>query len=268
MVKIDFTGRTAIITGAAGAIGSGIAKVFAKAGASLAICDMREDALIEAAGRLRTQFSTRVEPYLLNITDTENIYQVSDKVAADFGGIDFFIHSAGAASAANGDGGKFNDVSMEAAETLVQTNIMATGHFMKSVLKHMLPRSFGRIVLVASIAGRYGVDHMPWYGATKAAMIHLAQTVARSHAKEGITCNAICPGVVMSGMMKERMRLAAKRDSCTYEEAFHRFIDGWCPQGEPQEPQDMGNAAAFFCSDLGRHVNGQTLNVCGGARVN
>ena len=268
MIQLDFSGKTAYITGGAGFIGEGIASAFAEGGANIAIADMNQEWMDQARERITSKYGVTVRTYPLNISIEDDVTRVTDQVFQDFGRMDIFSQVASPGPSKVGDVGPFYNVPMSAAKTLVETNLYGTAYCVRSVLKYMLEQKSGKILLVASISGRYGLEDFSWYGATKAAMIHLTQSIARGHNREGINCNAICPGVVLSPLLRGRFAVLAEQQGRTAQEVEQEFVGGWCPQGEAQTPEDMGYAAAFLCSDQARHINGQTLNVCGAARVN
>lgn len=265
---MDFKGRVAYIIGGAGTIGSGIAGAFAAGGADIALGDIQEEWMANLAEQLRRDYGVTVRTYVADITKPDTLYAAADKVVADFGKMDIFCQVASPSASSVGDKGPFYGVPMEAAEIMVNADLIGTGHACKAALKHMLPAKYGRILIVSSQTARFGIDDFVWYGAAKAGLIHLTQSIARSHCKEGITCNAICPGVVISNLLKKRFEILAAEQGRTAKEVEDEFVQAMVPQGVPQTPEDMGYAAAFLCSDLAVHITGQSLNVCGGTKVN
>ncbi len=266
---MDFKGKVAYIIGGAGTIGGGIAGAFAAGGADIALGDIREDWMDETAERLERDYGVTVRKYVADITKPDTLYEAADKVYQDFGKIDIFSQVASPSASSAGDKGPFYGVPMSAAHLLVEADLLGTGHACKAVLKYMLPAKSGRILIVSSQTARYGIDEFVWYGAAKAGLIHLTQSIARSHAKEGITCNAICPGVVISNLLRTRFEVFAKESGKSVEQVEAEFVESMhIPQGCTQSPEDMGYAAAFLCSDLAKHITGQSLNVCGGMKVN
>lgn len=263
-MKIDLSGQTAVVTGAAGGIGSGIVEALAKCGANIAVTDINLAAaqgLVEACQR---QYQVTMKAYTLDIGVEAHIKDVFEEVHRDFGQIDVLV--AGAAYA--GEGKNYYETPMEAARKIMDVNVHGTGMCIKEALHYMLPRNHGRIITISSVAGREGTAGTPNYSISKAAIISMTQSVAKAHAKEGITANSVCPGYLLTDLWKKGVEKYSKILNKTPEETWKMLALDRMATGRAQEPEDIGNAVAFLASDLAKNITGQALNVCGGAKFN
>ncbi|MGI6453624.1 MAG: SDR family NAD(P)-dependent oxidoreductase [Syntrophomonadaceae bacterium] len=270
MLEIKFDGRVAVILGGAGGIGKGIVKVFAQCGASLAVVDINLPEAQKVAEQSAEKYGVKAKAYKLDMADEDQVNSVFKQIHDDFSSLDIVIIASGVGSAQSGEKANFYDSPSTASQRIVQVNILGTGYCLKAALNYMIPQNYGRIVTLASIAGRRASANGAGanYASSKAAIISMTQSVARAHAKQGITCNCICPGYIYTEMLGSRFSAIAKRMGVTAEEVWQSFALDKIPQGVDQTPEDIGFAAAFLVSDRARHITGQTLNVDGGAVLN
>ena len=133
---------------------------------------------------------------------------------------------------------------------------------------YMLPRKYGKIITIASIAGRCGTAAVANYAISKAGMIAMTQSVARAHANQNINVNSVCPGYVLTEMWEKGVEKFSKIMGKTPEETWKILALDKIAMGRAQTPEDMGNAVAFLASDLAKNITGQALNVCGGSMFN
>lgn len=268
MFEINLSGQVAAVTGGNGAIGKGICESLAAAGVDIAVLEYKEEVARQVAAELEEKYGVKAIGYGADITDEEQIQQVIDKVHGAFGKIDILATAAGISGSANGDVTP-HETATASAHKIMDANFFGTVYPIRAALPYMRERKYGRIIIVSSIAGRGASNgRLAFYGAAKSALIHFTQSIARAYCKEGITCNAILPGFVFSQIYVDTCAVYAERWNCTPEEAWKRIALDNIPQGEAQTPEDMGNAALFFASEMGRHITGQSLNVCGGTRMN
>lgn len=263
-MKIDLTGQTAVVTGAAGGIGRGIVEALAKCGANVAVTDINLEAAQEVVREFQEKYQGKMTAYALDIAEEEDIQQVFKHIQETLGTLDILV--AGAAFA--GEGKNYLETPMEAARKIMDVNVHGTGMCIKEALHYMLPRKYGRIITISSVAGREGTAGTPNYSISKAAIISMTQSVAKAHAKEGITANSVCPGYLLTDLWKKGLEKYSKILNKTPEETWKMLALDRMATGRAQEPEDIGNAVAFLASDLAKNITGQALNVCGGAKFN
>lgn len=246
----ELAGKTAFITGASRGIGAALAAGLAEHGADVAICDLAREA--EALAKVKAQVEAagrKCWTYELDVTDKAAIEKVVADLTAKAGGIDILVNNAGILKPAlltelsEGDWDAHFDVN--AKGVLLVTN---------AVLPQMRARKSGRIINIASIAGRQGVPTQGHYAATKSTVITLTRVFAQEVGMDGVTVNAICPGIILTEMGKNNLGSQDAIDHWTEVTALKRLGD----------PKDIVGPTVFFASDLSSFVTGQALNVCGG----
>ncbi len=263
-MKIDLNGKVAVVTGAGGGIGEGIVKSLAKCGANIAVTDVNFKAAKIVADRINENYDIKSIPYKLDISNEKEVKDVFEIINTEFSQIDILVTAAGIA----GEGPSYYQTSMETAKKITDVNLHGTGICIKAALEYMIPQKFGKIVTISSIAGRTGTVSTANYSITKAAIIALTQSVAKAHAKQGINVNSICPGYLYTKMWEQGVQKYSKILNLTPEETWKKLALDNMATGRAQEPEDIGNAAAFLVSDLAKNITGQALNVCGGAKFN
>lgn len=251
-------GKIALVTGASRGIGQGIALSFAKAGADVALADISIDVLEETKSLVEKE-GVKVKTYQVDVTDFDTVRTMVQAVAADFGTLDVAVNNAGVLGIH-----KVIDMTPEQWDQVF--NVNAKGVFLcsKAELEVMLPNKSGRIINVSSILGKTGMSDVSAYSASKFAVVGFTNSLAKEVAKEGITVNALCPGIVGTGMWRGDKGLAKAfaKDGETEEQSWERNQESLLPQGEAQTPEDMGQLAVYLAS--APHVTGQAISVDGG----
>ena len=261
--------RTALVTGGARGLGEGIALVLGERGADVGVCDINLEGAQQTADEI-AGFGRKSLAYRLDVTSQSQLREIVDAALSDFGRIDILVNAAGVIGAPG-----FEDTTGSREEDWDLTfdvNVKGTALTSDAVSPHMKVRRFGKIVNIASHAGRGGGAGGGAYGASKAAVIHLTQSYAMDLAPFNINVNAICPGSIWTPMW-ERIAVRTQRNNpeqshLTPREIFDSAIQERCPLGREQTPEDIGKAVAFFASDDALNITGQSLNVNGGIRMN
>jgi|TARA_R110001583_G_scaffold181930_1_gene339463 meso-butanediol dehydrogenase/(S,S)-butanediol dehydrogenase/diacetyl reductase len=255
---MPLNGKNALVTGAGRGIGQGIAIALAEAGANVAVADMDLSIAKQTAEKI-AKLGRRTLALEVNVTDPESVKKMVQQVEADFGEVNIAVNNAGIVS--------LNSVEKLSAEEW--DNVMgvnAKGVFLctQAELTVMRPRKFGRIINVSSIAGKVGFPGLSHYSASKFAVIGFSNAVAKEVAGEGITVNALCPGVVGTGMWRGENGLSARwaQEGETEEQSWERHQKTLLPQGVAQTPEDMGQLVVYLAS--ASHVTGQAIAVDGG----
>lgn len=238
-------GKTALITGGAQGIGAALAEGLAKSGADIVIADLPSQEGAYEAVRVIIEAEGQTCRYVpMNVTDKASI---EDAVKAA-GQIDILVNNAGILKAQ-----PLEELSESDWDTHFDVNAKGVLLVTNAVLPQMRARKSGRIINIASLAARQGIATEGHYAATKAAVVTLTRVYAQEVGEDGITVNAICPGIILTEMAKNKL-VGADREHWTNATSLKRLGD----------PSDVAGAAVYFASDLSNYVTGQAINVCGG----
>lgn len=248
--------KTVIITGGAGGIGGATCRRFAAEGARVAIFDMNLQAAeqvaaeIQAAGGMAAAFKC-------DITNRAEVDAAVAATQAQLGPIDVLVNNAGWDVFR-----PFTKTTPDQWERLIAINLVGALHLHHAVLPGMVARKSGRIVNIASDAARVGSSGEAVYAACKGGLVSFSKTIAREHARHGITVNVVCPGPTDTALFADYKEGAGNPEKLM--EAFTRAI----PLGRIGQPQDLPGAILFFASDDAAYVTGQVLSVSGGLTMN
>jgi len=245
-------GKTAIVTGGGGGIGGAICRRFAAEGAKVAIFDLS----LEAAGKVRDAIRAAggtAEAFRCDITNRAEVDAAVAATESTLGPVDVLVNNAG------WDVFKpFTKTEPAEWERLIAINLTGALHMHHAVLPGMVARKGGRIVNVASDAARVGSSGEAVYAACKGGLVAFSKTIAREHARHGITVNVVCPGPTDTALLDGVVEGAANPEKL--KEAFAKAI----PLGRLAQPDDLPGAILFFASEDAAFVTGQVLSVSGG----
>ena len=267
---MDVTGKVAVVTGGGRGIGQGIALALARNGADVVLADIVLDNAQAVAGEV-SAMGRQSMAVALDVTDQGSVDAMAREVLDRFGRIDILVNNAGIIAAA---GWEERGVTVEDDwDEIYAINVKGVARVTEAVAPHMKERRYGKIVNIASVAGRQGTStsNLP-YGASKAAVINFTQSVAMELARFDINVNAICPGLLWTPMHERigdrRSRLPENTEGLSPRELFDLSVKERVPLGREQTPEDIGNAVAFFASDYAKNITGQAMNVSGGTHFN
>jgi len=243
--------KIVVVTGGGGGIGGAVCRRFAEEGAKVAVFDVDPAAATRVAASIDGGQAAAFDCDITKHADCERA--VREAEAALGGPIDVLVNNAG------WDVFKpFLETTPSDWEKIISINLTGTLNMHHAVLPGMAERKRGRIVNVASDAARVGSSGEAVYAACKAGLIGFSKTIAREHARAGITVNVVCPGVVNTNLYAEYKKGA--RNPERLDEAFRRAI----PMGRLGEPDDLHGAICFLASDDAAFITGQVISVSGG----
>lgn len=244
--------KTVIVTGGGGGIGGATCRRFGEAGSRVAVFDINMESAEQTAADI-TKAGGVAKAFRCDITDHEGVKAAVAAAEAALGPIGILVNNAG------WDVFRlFKDTTPDDWQKLIAINLTGALNMHHAVLPEMLERRQGRIVNIASDAARVGSSGEAVYAACKAGLVGFSKTIAREHARHGITVNVVCPGATNTALFADYKRGAGNPEKL--EEAFRRAT----PLGRIGEPEDLPGAILFFASDDAAYVTGQVLSVSGG----
>ena len=256
MSTARFEGRTVIVTGGGGGIGGASCRRFAAEGARVAVFDVNLEAAQNVARDIVAS-SGQAQAFQCDITDRASVDQAVAATIERFGPIDVLVNNAGWDIFR-----PFTKTEPIQWDKLIAINLTGPLHMHHAVLPGMVERRSGRIVNIASDAARVGSSGEAVYAACKGGLVAFSKTIAREHARHGITVNVVCPGPTDTALFADYKAGAGNPEKLV--EAFTRSI----PLGRIGQPDDLPGAIAFFASDDAAYVTGQVLSVSGGLTMN
>ncbi len=264
---IDLSGRAAIVTGGGNGIGKGIAVRLAAAGASVLVADL-DLASAQGVAKELSEKDGRAEACQVDVSDQESTDEMIRVALEKLGKVDILVNNAGIGGAPG-----WTERSSGSLEDWTQTfevNVLGIVHSTTSVSNHMIERGSGKIVNIASAAGRRGSPGFAHYSTSKASAINVTQAWAYKLAQHKINVNSVCPGLLWTDLWNDiaarRLRMTSDNETSRRQYFEERLKS--IPLGREQTPEDIGNAVAFLASDRAKNITGQSLNVDGGAMMN
>ena len=259
---MNFTDKTVIVTGAAGAIGRGVAAAFARAGAEVFITDLTQDSVDSAVNEINTgQISCRGLA-----ADVTNPRQVKDVVTAALNAlgekIDILVNVAGIVGQA-----KVEDITEDDWDRMFQVNCKGTFLFIKNVVPVMKKNKFGRIINFSSKSGKTGSALMTHYSAAKAAIIGLTQALAYELADHGINVNCLCPGITENTGVWDNVSTGYIKNLNLSEEEVIKKFTAKVPLKRLARIEDVVALTLFLASDGADYMTGQAINITGGREM-
>ncbi|WP_327261141.1 SDR family NAD(P)-dependent oxidoreductase [Streptomyces sp. NBC_01232] len=252
-------GRTAIVTGATSGIGLAIANHLGGLGYRIFLCARTADGVKRTVEHLRSQ-GYEADGTACDVRSADDVRAMVTAAVERYGSIDILVNNAG-----TGGGGVTADLTNEAWSHVIDTNLNSVFLITRDVLSvgGMRDKSWGRIVNIASTAGKQGVVLASPYSASKHGVVGFTKSLGNELARTGITVNAVCPGYVETPMA-ERVRSGYARAWETTEEDILQRFEAKIPLGRYSTVDEVAGMVGYLVSDTAASVTSQAINVCGG----
>ena len=249
-------GKTALVTGSTSGIGLGLAKALARQGANIVLNGFGDaegpKAEVQALG-------VKVAYHGADMSKPAEIEDMMKFAAAQFGRVDILVNNAGIQHVA-----PVHDFPPEKWDAIIAINLSSAFHATRLALPAMRAANWGRIINVASVHGLVASAEKSAYVAAKHGLVGFTKTVALENATTGVTCNAICPGWVLTPLVQKQVDARAAAGKISNEEAKKQLLGEKEPSMQFTSPEELGELAVFFCSDAAKNVRGVAWNMDGG----
>ncbi len=253
-------GKTALVTGSTSGIGLGIAQALARQGANIVLNGFGDvdgpRAQVLAAGE---HAGVRVAYHGADMSRPAEIEDMLQYAASQFGRVDILVNNAGIQYVAN-----VQDFPVDKWDAIIAINLSSAFHTTRLALPAMLAAGWGRIINLASVHGLVGSAQKSAYVAAKHGLVGLTKVTALETATTGVTCNAICPGWVLTPLVQKQVDAKAAEHGLTNEDAKRLLLGEKEPSMHFTTPEELGELAVFFCSPAGNNVRGVAWNMDGG----
>jgi 3-hydroxybutyrate dehydrogenase len=253
-------GKAAIVTGSTSGIGLGIAQALAAQGADILLNgfgDAKEIARLRQS--LAASHGVRVGYSDADLSKPAAVCAMVEQATNELGRVDILINNAGIQHIA-----PVHEFPPDRWDAIIAINLSAVFHAIRAVLPQMLRRNWGRIINIASTHGLVASTLKAAYVAAKHGVLGLTKVVALETATTGITCNAICPGWVLTPLVQKQINDLSAKESVTPEAAKMRLLSEKQPSHDFATPEQIGALAVFLCSEAAAQIRGAALPVDGG----
>jgi 3-hydroxybutyrate dehydrogenase len=249
-------GKTALVTGSTSGIGLGIAKALARQGANIVLNGFGDS---EGPKAEVAALGVKVGYHEADMSKPAQIEAMMKYAADTFGRVDVLVNNAGIQHVA-----KIEDFPPERWDAVIAINLSSAFHATRLALPAMKKANWGRIINLASVHGLVASAEKSAYVAAKHGLVGLTKVTALETATTGITCNAICPGWVLTPLVQKQVDARAAQAGVSNEEAKKQLLAEKEPSLQFTTPEELGELAVFLCSDAGRNVRGVAWNMDGG----
>jgi len=256
---MQLEGKVAIVTGSTSGIGLGIARAFAAAGASVVINGIADQRVIDELCSECSGLGKNAVYDGANLMDPVEATSLVTNAIDHFGRVDILVNNAGIQHVS-----PIEEFPVEKWDQIIALNLSAAFHTIRTALPGMKRRGSGRIINVASAHALVASPFKSAYVAAKHGVLGLTKTVALEAARDGVTCNAICPGYVWTPLVEKQIDDTAKARGISREEVIENVLLAAQPSKKFATVEELGALAVFLASDMGASINGTSLSVDGG----
>ena len=249
-------GKTALVTGSTSGIGLGIAIALAEQGANIMMNGFGEK---DAAIAQVKAFGVEVDYHGADMSKPAEIEAMMQAAEKRFGAVDILVNNAGIQHVAN-----IEDFPADRWDAIIAINLTSAFHTTRLALPGMKQRNWGRIINLASVHGLVASAQKSAYVAAKHGIVGFTKVTALETAQTGVTCNAICPGWVLTPLVQKQVDARAEKDKVSNEEAKKLLLSEKQPSGEFVTPEQLAALAVFFCSPAATQIRGVAWNMDGG----
>jgi 3-hydroxybutyrate dehydrogenase len=249
-------GKTALVTGSTSGIGLGIAKALARQGANIVLNGFGD---VEGPKAEVKALGANVAYHGADMSKPAEIEDMMKFAAAQFGRVDILVNNAGIQHVA-----PVEDFAPEKWDAVIAINLSSAFHASRIALPAMKAANWGRIINVASVHGLVASAQKSAYVAAKHGLVGLTKVIALENATTGVTCNAICPGWVLTPLVQKQVDAKAAANGWSNEQATRELLGEKEPSLQFTTPEELGELAVFFCSDAAKNVRGVAWNMDGG----
>lgn len=244
-LNFSLEGKVALVTGASYGIGYAIASAYAKSGAKIVFCDIKQEFVDKGLAAYKAD-GIEAKGYVCDVTNEEMVQDMVKKIEAEIGVIDILVNNAGITK-----DGLMLRMSEAQWDAVINVNLKSAFNFIHALTPIMSRQRGGSIINMSSVVGVSGNAGQCNYSASKAGLIGLAKSIAKEMGPRGIRANCIAPGFIISDMTK-----------ALSEEVREQWMKT-IPLRRGGTPEDVANVALFLASDLSSYVSGQVIHVCG-----
>ena len=257
---MNLNGKVALVTGSTSGIGLGIARALAAEGAAIVLNGFGDAAAIE---QLRTQIAAEHGVRVIyDGADVSNAAAIDTMIArtrSELGSLDILVNNAGIQHVA-----PIADFPAAKWDAIIAINLSSAFHAMHAAIPGMKAQGWGRIINIASAHGLVGSAEKSAYVAAKHGIVGLTKVAGIELANDGITCNAICPGWVLTPLVQKQLDDRATREGRAVDALTHDFLTDKQPMAAFSTPEQIGGLAVYLCSEGAKTITGTTVSIDGG----
>lgn len=263
-MKLDLSGKTALVTGGSKGIGKGCAQALSEAGAFVFICARDLNELEETVAEISDRTGNPVKAVQADITSQEDVDSMMDTIRTHSDGVDILVNNVGGI----GTSVPFEEIPDDEYLKLYDLNVVTMIRLIKAVVPGMKEKSWGRIINMSSENGLQPYPDMIPYNLTKAAIINLSKGISRLYGKYNILVNTVSPAFIYTPLVDSMLLDMAEKKGISKEEAGKQFLEQNRPGidlGRPGTIEEVGAAVVFLASEQASFINGTNLRVDGGS---
>ena len=252
-------GKSAIVTGSTSGIGWGIACELAKQGANIMLNGFTD---AETVAKLKSEIAAlgvKVEYNGCDVTKPAEVDAMVDATHKAFGSVDIVVNNAGIQFVA-----PVEDFPLEKWDAVIGTNLSSAFYTIRRAVPLMKSKGWGRIINIASAHGLVASAGKVAYVAAKHGIVGMTKVVALENAGHGITCNAICPGWVLTPLVQKQIDAIAAQNNITNQQASDKLLSEKQPSKQFATPEEIGGLVVFLCTESARQITGSSLSIDGG----